>query len=187
VVGSNADEATLFTLTTPVRTELAFRTLVRSVYPAVADEVLALYPVAGFATPKDAYNALFSDVAFICPAVAFAEAISGGAEPAFSYHFTHTATGAASALGSFHGLELAYVFDNYDPRYTPTDADLRVRDAMQGAWTSFAHDGAPTTTPAWPAAAPTSTEVFLFGDPPSVATEIRGGRCAELERLGIVQ
>jgi len=125
-------------------------------------------------------------VAFICPAVTFAGAISGGAAPAFAYHFTHTATGAASALGSFHGLELAYVFDNYDPRYTPTAADLRVRDAVQGAWTSFAVEGAPVATPPWRAFDPASPEILLLGDPPAVTTEIRDGRCAELVRLGIV-
>jgi para-nitrobenzyl esterase len=76
VTGSNADEMTLFTLTTPIPTAAAYERLVRAVLgdTPLADEVLAIYPASDFDTPKDAYVALTSDVAFICSSLAFAEA-----------------------------------------------------------------------------------------------------------------
>ncbi len=186
ITGTNADEATIFTLSTAVPTEAAYETLVRAFAGPLADDVLALYPASDFLSPKDAYNHLFSDVGFICPALSFAAAASGGSAPSYTYHFTRSASGAAALLGAFHGLELGFVFGNVPAGYTPTSAELALRDAMQAAWTSFARGEEPRTSPAWPAYDAADPAILVFDDPVSVTAEIREGRCAALHELGIV-
>jgi len=188
VIGSNADEATLFTTTVSVPDEAAYEALVTSTAGDLADELLALYPASDYATPKDAYDALFSDVAFICPAMSFAAVSAGGDEPTYAYHFTKTLEGPGAAFGSFHALELFYVFGNFEPlaRYTPVAVDFEVSDVMQAAWTGFGREGVPATDPAWPAYDPAAPEIAIFDTDFSIATEIREGRCAELEALGLI-
>ncbi len=183
IIGSNADESRPFLVAVPIRTEAAYEAAVRATLPAVADELLALYPVSDYASPKAAYEALFSDVGFICPALSFARHAAGGA-PAYTYHFVHTLRGLA-ARGAQHGDELFFIFDSLAivPRYTPNPADQAVIDAMQTSWTSFARGEAPA---GWPAYDPTSPTVRMFGGPADTQTSIRDDRCAALSRLGVV-
>lgn len=186
MIGSNADEALTFTRTTSIPTEAAFRMALGRIFaPATVDELVALYPASAFGDSwKSAYDALFGEIAFNCPALALAEAASEGA-PSFAYHFTWRLTGA-EMLGSFHGLELVYVFGNLAelPRYVPGDADHALVDAMQSAWVSFATTGAPE--PSWASYDAVAPQIAIFDSPVSSATQIRGGRCDELARLGLV-
>ncbi len=184
IIGSNADEATIFTLTTPVPTEGIYESLVTNLFGPVAPAILQLYPANAYATPKDAYNTLFSDVGFICPALSFAGVASGGAAPSYTYHFTQTVS-EAEQLGAFHGLELFYLFGNYDT-YTPQEGDLRLSQAMQEAWSAFAHGLGPQLSPPWPGYDPLDPGIALLADPVEVVAEIREGRCAELQALGVI-
>lgn len=188
IVGSNADEAVLFTSAIPIPDDATYQATVRATLPLFADDLLALYPAADFASPKAAFNAMFSDVAFICPAVSLAGATASGA-PSHAYHFTKTLEGTAAIFGSPHGLELPYVFDTVATldRYSPTAADATMVDSMQLAWTSFARAGAPTTTPAWPAFDAASPTFMILDQPLDTATSIRNDRCAELVRIGVVR
>ncbi|HJL00411.1 MAG TPA: carboxylesterase family protein [Polyangiaceae bacterium LLY-WYZ-15_(1-7)] len=185
LIGSNADEAKTFVAAVPVPTAMAYEDLVRRTVPLFADELLALYPASDFASPKAAYEALYSDLAFICPANAFAAQAAGGSAPSRAYHFTHTLTGAA-ALGAFHGLEIFYVFDNLAelPRYTPVPADAALVTTMQDAWLAFARGEDPA---GWPAFDPAAPSYRIFTEPATTASEVREGRCAELEALGLVR
>lgn len=185
LIGANADEATIFTATTPVSTVAAYEALVRATFGILADDVLALYPHTSFGGPRDAYNHLFSDVAFICPALQFAAAAAGGAHPSYSYHFTHTVeVGVAATLGAFHGLELAYVFGtsaDASPLYLPNASDRVVQDAMMTHWVTFATDG---SLP-WAPYDASNQAHQLYDDPLEVVDELRDGRCEALRLLGV--
>ena len=79
------------------------------------------------------------------------------------------------------------MFGNFPPDiYTPSADDLLVQSDVQAAWTSFAHGGAPETTPAWPAYGPGEPAFAIVDQPISIASEIAGGRCAELTALGLI-
>jgi len=190
IAGSNADEMALFAMDMTVPTAAAYERIVREALgdTVVADRVLELYPADAFRTPKAAYIAVSSDIIFICPALSVARAMASGSEPAFAYHFTHALGGVLGLLGAAHGLELPFIFANYSQwDYTPTEADLRVVDAMQGAWTSFARgEPAPVTDPAWPVYTEAEPAIALLDDPIAIADEIREGRCEELRSLGLV-
>jgi len=185
LIGSNADESRSFLVGVPIATAAAYEAAVRSILPVVADEVLALYPVADYASPKAAYEVLFSDVGFICPALRFAEHAAAGA-PTFAYHYVHTLSGVAAARGAQHGDELFFVFDGLGivPRYTPTAADEAVIEEMQAAWTAFASAEAP---PGWPAYDPAAPSVRIFGATDDTVATIRDDRCAALAGLGVVR
>lgn len=186
IIGHNADEATVFTATIPVPNEGAFRRLVGDVVgPSLVEPLVALYPATDFSGSwKRAYDALFSDIAFVCSAVALTEAASDG-EPAYAYHFTR----ALGPRGSFHGLELFYVFGNLDvvPGFTPSATDRALAETLQRAWTGFARTGSPDFEPGWAAYDAASPSFAILDEPANTATEIRSGRCAELRGLGLVR
>lgn len=189
IIGSNADEAVIFTQGLPIPTRAAFEQRVTAaVGPARAPDVLALYPEADFPEPKAAFNVFFSDVAFNCPAESFARAAAGGAAPSYLYYFAHRLSGPAGANGVLHGHEIPFVFGNTDvaPAYTPTADDLAVSAAMVTAWTTFARDGAPALTPAWPPYSAGAEAIQVFEAPLRLAADVRGGRCEAYRQLGLL-
>ena len=179
ITGSNADEATIFTAAIRVPTVAAYEMRVRATLGPFADDVLAIYPASSFDTPKAAYNALFSDIAFICPALNFADSAANG-EPVYTYHFTR----AFPQLGAFHGLELVYVFGTFDsvPAYTPTTQDTMLSDEMMSHWTDFAKTG----DPSWPAYTRGDPVIQIFDYALSRDTQIREGRCGRLKTIGLL-
>ena len=185
----SADEAKTFTQALAIPTTLVYEAQVRTAHPLQADQVLALYPASDFDTPKDAYDALLSDVAFICPSLSFAAVAGDAGSEARAYHFTHTLSGLAARWGAFHALELWYLFGTLDtfPAYTPTAGDQRVSETMRQAWSTFARGEAPLASLPWLPTTTATPQVGLLADPPATATEIRGGRCAGLQTLGLVR
>jgi para-nitrobenzyl esterase len=185
MIGSNADEAFIFTLGDFILTWAQFETRVRELVGTSADAVIAAYPRADFMGPKEAYNALVSDVGFICPTLGLTLAASDD-QPVFLYHYTHVMNGFLGTGGALHAAELPFVFGNFPGSYTPDADDLVVSAAMQRAWTSFARDHAPDYDPSWPRSSSASLAIAIMEDPSDVVSDIRSGRCAELRRVGLV-
>jgi hypothetical protein len=83
----------------------------------------------------------------------------GGRSPVYRYHFSYDAytTGPAMEPSAFHGLELVYVFGNFDAvsiggfEYTPNADDLALSAHLGEAWTAFARTSDPSTDAlTWP-------------------------------------
>ncbi len=204
LIGANADEMTVFTLTLSIPDAAAYEALVRAqTGDYVADYLLEIWPASEFATPIAAYRRAAADISFVCPTFAAAKAVSDGGGAAYAYHFAY-APNPASTLGSFHGLELFYVFGQIARLASlglgPDPGDTLLSDAVQEAWTSYARTGAPNATPAWPAFAPAPSgfaadgSAFVWDVTPNpgnllansvaLAGSLRDGRCAELELVG---
>jgi para-nitrobenzyl esterase len=182
IIGSNADEATIFLVGVVILTERAYRNRARTLLgPVLGDQVLTIYPASDFASPRQAFVTAFGELVFVCPALAMAQAAAGGSEPAYSYHFTRTLPGLLAPFGAFHGLELAYVFGNYPESYTPSAEDLVIRDLMQSRWGSFARGEAP-----WAAYERDAPQIFLIDEPSDTVDEIVAGRCADLQAVGAI-
>ncbi|MEL6185038.1 MAG: carboxylesterase family protein, partial [Myxococcota bacterium] len=180
ITGSNADESRSFVTNVDIPDPETYERVVRAQLGALAESVLRIYPVGNFSSPKLAYEALVSDLSFICPALSFARALSEAGRPAFTYHFTHTLSGAAASLGAGHGTELFPLFEAWDTvRYTPVEADRSVGEALRRDWTAFAENGAPQGD--W---AP-YPDIRIIASPPASTRNIRQGRCAELSALGL--
>jgi para-nitrobenzyl esterase len=155
LVGANADETAAAAPAVP--DEAAYEALVDFDYGAAAAAVLAQYPAAAFATPRDAYVRVTTDSEFGCPARETARAAAMHV-PVYRYVFAH---GPA-----VNGAEVPYVFGNLA---APTAADLAISAAMQADWTSFARTGVPGGAPAWPAW-DASGQLRLYGDAAQVGT-----------------
>ena len=105
LIGSNADEATLFTIgaSEPTEQDLLSRAAATGGDPA---SVLALYPPEQYASGLARLQALLSDTGFICPTLGFAAA----APATFVYHYTYVSPSNPFGLGATHGAELVLLF-----------------------------------------------------------------------------
>ncbi len=164
ITGLNGNEGSLMTRGMDIPDAAAFEAYVRSVYPALADDMLAHYDAA---SPAAAVDKVVHDLYFAGPVRAHAEAQAAAGAPTWLYHFTHvppTAWGAA--LGAHHAAELVYVFGTLTRRdeggerplgLTPvgdyTDTDTALSATMRAYWVQFAATGDPNREglPPWPA------------------------------------
>ncbi len=157
IIGNNAAETAA---AIPELTDMQFMQIVQLTFGPLADEVLAQYPLADYADAQAAYVALTSDVKFVCNARRSARAADAGQTlPVYRYVFAfdgYTAQPGVEPAAS-HGLELVYLFGNFDAvvsgqfEYQPNADDLAMRDSLQAMWAAFAATGDPSTAElGWP-------------------------------------
>ncbi len=152
--------------------------------PQLADDLLALYPVSSYPQPRDAMVALLTDVKFTCPSQKVLRTFAAAqSEPVFRYVFGKVPDNAApsvQALGAFHGLELAYVFDALGSAAGPADA--AVASAMGQAWGALAASGTPQLALWTPFT--TSAEAHLtLDDTIAAGANYRTAQCDALAQL----
>jgi para-nitrobenzyl esterase len=142
--GINHDEATLFTQNTTIDTEADYEAAVAHALPTHTSDALALYPASSYPTPKDAYNAMITDLIFACPTRAVVRSIAGHGGTTYLYELTRMTTlGAATALAVYHGSELPFVFGNLTVASGMASDDRAFSDQLIGYWTRFAKTGDP--------------------------------------------
>ncbi len=184
VIGANAEETAN---DVPPLDLAAYEGLVGLTFGALAPVVLAQYPAADYPTPTDAWIALTSDAKFICGARNSAEAAAtGGTSPVYRYHFSYDGytTGPMGDPAAFHGLELVYIFGNFDTLSFggfpyPVNADDEAMAAQLGeAWTTFARTGDPSTmTLDWPLYEVGTDPYAGLDVPPFVDQGVRTEQC----------
>jgi para-nitrobenzyl esterase len=170
IVGANAEETERSA--PPMLTVAAYEAYLDLTFGPLADEVLALYPAATADEARAAFVAITSDIKFVCNARRTARAADAGQdEPVFRYHLTYTGYDAPFGEPSaFHGLELVYIFGNFDRlidgfEYQPNADDLALAGLLQSAWARFAAAGDPVVDGLdWPTYAGVSTERCDFWD-----------------------
>ena len=200
LVGANADEMTLFTLTTSIPDAATYENLVRAQFGTVAGNILlGIYPASAFPTPLTAYRRLAGDILFVCPTFTAGKIVRDAGSEAHVYHFAYP---PSAFLGAFHGSELFYLFGNLTRlssiAVTPDAGDTALSDAIQTAWTSYARTGTPVATPAWGAfdpgpGGPAANGNVLTWNIDNVgnvvantftpSSALRDGRCAQVEAL----
>ncbi len=187
LVGTNADEGTIFA---PGVTLNEYQALVAFVYRERAPEVLALYPASSDQEAKESLERLITEMGFAAQARFAAECVSSSGESAYLYQFTQTVNSPlAAGLGSFHGLEIPYVFGNLDAfkRFglEPRDSDLALSAAMMDYWTSFAADGVPRSAsgPAWPVYQSESDQYMELGEAFTVKSGLYKQACDLAETM----
>src|SRR5262249_23714389 len=153
ILGSNADEGTLFLIgVPPVTTEAAYLEALHAQFGDLADQIAAVYPVSSYATPQAALARVVGDSGLVCPTYDSARRAAAGGASTYLYNFARPISLEQLAplmLGATHGAEIAFIFGSVPP---PTDADRSVSLAMQAYWTQFARVGNPNGNgePAWP-------------------------------------
>ena len=166
ITGLNGNEGSLMTRGMDIPDAAAFETYVRSVYPELADEMLAHYDASSPDAAQAAIDKVIHDLFFAGPVRAHAESQAAAGAQTWLYHFTHVPpTPWGADLGSHHAAELVYVFGTLTRReeggerplgLTPvgdyTDTDTALSATMRGYWVQFAATGNPNRggLPPWP-------------------------------------
>lgn len=159
MIGSNADE---MSVSAPaVVYPFMVTALINSIFPpGLQQDALTMYPPGNTnEEARKSYVQLLTDSQFTATSRRTAQCVSlNQNEPVFRYFFTHKQAGPLDIYGSYHGLELFYIFNNYEntnyawgPWYT--GADDSVQQMMLEYWTSFAKYGIPAAQnfAIWPA------------------------------------
>lgn len=168
LIGCNRDEATLFLARDPALADGAgldedgLRARLRPLGGAT-DAILTAYRRARpAATPRELLVAIESDRMMRIPSIELAEAkLKGGTAPVYMYLFCW----AAGPLGSAHGFEIPFVFDNARPPVMPDSPGRQLlAEKMSEAWLAFAREDSPghAYLPAWPRYAPPERATMIF-------------------------
>jgi len=179
IVGTNADEGTIFTMMGSVRTPEVYRKLIQTIFPKHAAEALKLYPAETAAKVKPALTAMLGDL-FVAHARATARDMAAVEPKTYLYHFTCTRPWArAAGLGCYHGCDIPYVFGNVNSLLLYGRADRRLSAKMMGYWVRFARTGDPNGAGEvkWPPYTPKSDRHLRLDTTITVGKGLRTKRC----------
>jgi len=118
-------------------------------------------------SPAELHVIIHTDHAFRRPAQRLCTIQAKGGAGAWAYWFTWPSPILGGLLGSFHGLDIPFVFDNLAQpgieMLTGGGEHLQeLADRMAGAWLAFARDG----DPGWPAYDPVAERATMRFDLP---------------------
>jgi para-nitrobenzyl esterase len=149
LIGSNADEMSLSAPQT-VYPSMVTALIKKSVPPSDTSEGLSLYPPGSTnSEARDSYVQILTDAQFTSTVRRTVRWVSENqTQPVWRYFLTYTQSGILSAAGSYHGIELFYVFNNWEnaplgtgPLFTAQDDSMQKN--MLAYWVNFAAGGNP--------------------------------------------
>lgn len=163
LVGSNADEATVFGHN-GVKTVSQFKKHLQQDTGPYWKEEFQLYPVSSDADVLTRSVRLESDE-FACGAYSIAQALAKTGGQAYLYYFTYVDPGKRSGLGAHHGEELFFLSDSFPADWEHTNVDAHLRELLRGYWVEFARTGNPNFdgAPKWSAFDSNSGEYLEIG------------------------
>jgi para-nitrobenzyl esterase len=150
LVGSNADEATVFGHN-DLKTVDQYKQYLLKDTGKYADQEFRTYPVAADAEVPEQYLRLQNDT-FAYGAWSMARAITRANQKAYLYRFTFSETGKRAQLGAYHGEELRFLSDSFPSDWEHTHDDKMLGNVMRAYWTQFVKTGNPNAPglPGWP-------------------------------------
>jgi para-nitrobenzyl esterase len=185
IVGTNADEGSIFLLESPIKTVEEYRSAARMQYGQYTDEVLKLYPAESSGEIRAAMNRNVTDSRFITGARMFAKWQSKVSR-SYLYHFTWVGPGPRAQLGAYHASEIPHVFGTLSAdQVAGQPAEKIPSAAMMGYWVRFAATGDPNGKGGvhWPAYQPASDQYIEFGTEIGVGSHLHQAGCDLFERV----
>ena len=173
MIGNNGREASAFRAASgaPAASDEGPKKTLRISYGNMAAIAMAAYVLDTHTGRAAAADDWLNDALMTCPAAAMATLNSAVGRPSYVYQFRRSIPGKGeSELGSFHSLELPYVFGQLGSpvwNWLPFQKlDEALVAAMQSYWTNFAKTGDPNAAglPRWPPYNPASDEYLEFGN-----------------------
>lgn len=163
LVGSNADEATVFGHN-DLKTVGDYQKHLQQDTGQYSNEEFQLYPANSDVDVPRRSEQLESDE-FACGAYSIAQAMNRFGMKSYLYYFTYVDPGKRSRLGAHHGEELFFVSDSFPADWQRTDADQLLGELMRGYWAEFIKTGDPnfTNAPHWQTYEDKSRNYFELG------------------------
>ncbi len=131
---------------------------IRIFYGGSASVVTGLFVINNVLGRTESADTWINDVVCACPAMAMSVLHAGTGHPAYVYQFLRSIPGKGEkTLGSFHSLELPYVFGAFRKpswNWLPFEPiDYALGESIMSYWTNFAKTGNPNgpQLPNWPA------------------------------------
>jgi para-nitrobenzyl esterase len=181
LVGSNADEATVFGHN-ELKTVDQYKTFLQGDTGEFADEEFQIYPVTHDTDIPARYLQLQND-SFGYGAYSMARSMARVGQKSFLYLFTYAETGKRATLGAYHGEELAFLSNSFSNDWEHGRDDERLGKTMRLYWTDFAKTGSPNAPglPNWVANDAEREQRFVLGR--SVEVQPIGPRVLALGRI----
>ena len=173
IIGNNGREASVFrgSAADPSPAGSGPMKTLHISYGHMAPVALAAYMVDTHMGRQAAADDWLNDALMTCPADDMSALNSAAGHPSFVYRFLRSIPGKGeSTLGSFHSLELPYVFGALDHpvwRWLPFQKlDAGLAAAMENYWTDFAKTGDPNGAglPRWREYTAASEAYMEFGN-----------------------
>ena len=173
IIGNNGREASAFRTASgaPLAVDRGPLKTLHISYGSMAPLAMAAYEIDSHMGRQAAADDWLNDALMTCPADAMATLNAAAGHPSFVYQFRRSIPGQGEKdLGSFHSLELPYVFGALDQpvwrwlRFEKKDAALAAD--IQSYWTNFAKTGDPNGggLPQWRAFTAGSEAYMEFGN-----------------------
>jgi len=153
MTGSTRDEMAMLIYLKPWAGCLSRRRVedaIRKTVPKRADDILGMYKFEDYGRPVRVFGAIIAD-AFGSRALALAQ-VASPAQPVYWYRFDWDEERGSKIAGSFHGLELPFVFGNLELKNSPLGLLMKKKGlpearklsaAMMAYWANFARAGNP--------------------------------------------
>lgn len=190
IIGNSTQETMQFVgAVGPVTDAATFDAAIGRLFgPDALARVRAAYPLASYASPREALVQLTTDALFTCQSRRVARALSRTQQqPVYRYLFGHALENDSElkALGAVHTVEHPYFF-GWQGTYRPSDADLAIQRLMIDHWTSLARSGqtASQGVAAWPAAQPGDAHLLIAAAPAPRSGD-GGAQCDFWDTLGL--
>jgi para-nitrobenzyl esterase len=173
IVGNNGREASAFrgASAVPLAVDRGPQKTLRISYGNLAPIAMAAYAIDAHTGRAAAADEWLNDALMTCPSAAMATLNAAAGRPSFLYQFRRSIPGKGeSDLGSFHSLELPYVFGALrHPVWswlTFRKLDEALAASIQSYWTNFAKTGDPNGAglPQWRPYAGASEQYMEFGN-----------------------
>lgn len=176
LIGVNADEGTLFAPDIELE---EYRLLAALGYGSLGDRVLQLFPASTREEVKGSLSRLITQLGFSASARFVSDSCSATGQPVYLYLFNRVPDDPrAGLLGSFHGLEIIYVFDNLhlSAELSSGEKDVALASLMSSYWTNFAKRGDPNgeNLPPWPPYSEQNPKHIVLGDTTQPAEDLHG-------------
>ncbi|MGD0364003.1 MAG: carboxylesterase family protein [Bryobacteraceae bacterium] len=174
MIGNNGREASVFrgSSATSLAADQGPKKTLRISYGSLAPIAVAAFAIDDHTGRAAAADEWLNDALMTCPADAMAALNAAAGRASFVYQFRRSIPGKGeSTLGSFHSLELPYVFGQLrNPVWSSWLAfgkpDEALAEAIEGYWTNFAKTGDPNGggLPEWRRYTQASDQYMEFGN-----------------------
>jgi para-nitrobenzyl esterase len=162
LVGSNADEATVFGPGPATISE--YWKYLRADTGVWAEREFALWPAFSDAEVPPQYLKL-QNATFAYGAWSMARSMTRAGEPAYLYLFTWADAGKRPKLGACHGEELNFLDDSFPREWVSGDGQNTFGETLRRYWTNFAKScrAGGSRLPPWPAYDSHSNQLLELG------------------------